>query len=252
MTKPHQPPLPLGKPVEETPERPTSPIRSRGKPIPPETRQTIIELSAHYSDRGIPPRVGLSRKVVRRILKEEGIQCPGRQAQQGKLQPFLTAVTERVKKDLTTTRILREIQEMGYQGGHSILGDLVRRLRAQQPFAHRKKIRCRFETRVAAEMQVDWSLYTVPIGDRATKVHVLGGILAHSRKVHYAVYRNEKQSTLLEGLARAFEYFRGCALRLIFDYVTGNIIEIMCPVSLCGIGTERAQLSCNQRFDLGT
>jgi len=178
----------------------------------------------HYSSRAIARRVGLSRKIVRRVLREErppslAIPTPG-----SKLQPFLPAITERVGKGLKGPRILREIQEMGYQGGHTILGELIRELRANLPLAARQKVRCRFESRAGAEMQADWSLYSVPIGELVTKVHVLGLILAHSRKVFYAAFRNERQTTLLEGLARGLEYFGGCALRVVFDNMATAVL----------------------------
>jgi hypothetical protein len=92
------------------------------------------------------------------------------------------------------------------------------------PLTSRKKIRCRFETRPSAEMQCDWSVYTIPIGGKATRVHILGLLLAHSRKVYYAPFRNEKQETLLEGLARAFDYFHGCAFSLVFDNMATAVL----------------------------
>jgi transposase len=48
-------------------------------------------------------------------------------------------------------------------------------------------------------------------------VHALLCVLAYSRYLHLRFYRDERQSTLLEGLARAFEAFDGCTLRVAFD-----------------------------------
>jgi transposase len=59
-------------------------------------------------------------------------------------------------------------------------------------------------------------------------------VLAYSRFLHLRFYRDERQSTLLEGLARAFEALGGVALRLVFDYVARHIIEVLCPSALCG------------------
>lgn len=217
MINPHQPPLPYKK------------HRGRkAKEIDPEDRKAVIKLAVHYKPRAIAKRVHLSRKIVQRVLEAEGLYHPVKNSQ-SKLSAFLQPITERVEKGLKGPRILREIQEMGYQGGRTILGDLVRHLRSQLPLAARKKIRCRFETRAALEMQCDWSLYTIPIGSRPTKIHVLGLILANSRKVHYGVYRNEKQETLLEGLARGFEYFQGCAFNLIFDNMATAVLGRIGP-----------------------
>jgi hypothetical protein len=41
---------------------------------------------------------------------------------------------------------------------------------------------------------------------------------------------------LLYGLVLAFEYFGGLPRKLLFDYVTDHIIEVLCPDPLCGGG----------------
>lgn len=198
------------------------PAQSRAKPVSPEDRKLILDLAPHYSIRAIAKRVLQSRKIVRRILVEAGIEPAPKS--QGKLNEFLEPITVRVNQGLKVPRILREIRDLGYTGGRTILGDLVHRLRAKMPLTARKKIRRRFETRMGEEMQVDWSVYTVPIKEKPTRIHVLGILLANSRKVSYGVFRNEKQETLLEGLARGLEYFQGSALRLVFDNMATAVL----------------------------
>jgi hypothetical protein len=73
-------------------------------------------------------------------------------------------------------------------------------------------------------MQVDWSPYTVQIAARPMKVHALGCLLCASRKLFLAFFRDERQSTLLEGLARSFEYFEGCAARLVLDNMATAVL----------------------------
>jgi hypothetical protein len=103
-------------------------VAHTGKKISPEDRKAIIDLSADYSPRKIAPRVGLSRKIVCRVLLEEGILHPKRRLKQKKLDAFYPKVAELVEKELTVTRILREIQELGYQGSRTILGEHVGRV----------------------------------------------------------------------------------------------------------------------------
>lgn len=200
----------------------------RGKAPTKEERQAIIDLAPHYSPRAIARRVHRSRNLVCKVLEKEGLLRPPSPVR-SKLEDFVTPITDRVKAGLKVPRILREIQEMGYRGGHTILGELVAKLRAQQPLTGRRKTRCRFETRPGEEMQVDWAVYTVPIAGRPSRIHILGILLAHSRKVHYGVYRNEKQETLLEGLARGLEYFGGSALRLVFDNMATAVLGRIGP-----------------------
>jgi transposase len=217
----------------EDPDKPSqehfvSTVPDWKKKVRPEQRQQIIELSVNYSARKIAPRVGLSRKIVGKVLKEEGILATG-SPKQKKLDAFLPKVAELVEKDLTVTRILREIETIGYEGGRTILGEHVSSLRAQRPLAAKKKIRRRFETGLGAEMQADWSINTIFIAEKPIRVHALGIILASSRKVFYAIYRDERQFTLLEGLARGFEYFQGCALRVVFDNMATAVLGRIGP-----------------------
>ena len=73
-------------------------------------------------------------------------------------------------------------------------------------------------------MQIDWSPYSLPIAGTLTTVHVLGCLLCASRKLWVHVYRNERQPTLLEGLASAFEYFQGCCLHLVLDNMATAVL----------------------------
>jgi hypothetical protein len=87
-------------------------------------------------------------------------------------------------------------------------------------------------------MQLDWSPYKVKINGQLVKIHVLGVISCYSRKLFFAAFRNERQGTLLEGLSMAFEYFEGCALRLVFDNMTTAVLG----------RRERGQIIWNNSF----
>jgi transposase len=79
-------------------------------------------------------------------------------------------------------------------------------VRSQLALRPHTSIKRRFETASGEEMQIDWSPYRLRIAGTLTTVHVLGCLLCASRKLWVHVYRNERQCTLLEGLASAFEY----------------------------------------------
>jgi transposase len=189
---------------------------SRPREIPVHLCQEILRLAEIYGTRQIASRVGLSRKIVRRILLEAGRTAapasPG-----GRLLPFLEPIRALVEKKLRVSRILREIREIGYTGGRTILAEHVRQLRASLTLPIRQQAKRRFETPPGVEAQADWSPVSVTIAGNKVTAHVLGLLLASSRKVFYGIYRNERQSTLLEGLATGFEYFDGCPLRVVFD-----------------------------------
>jgi len=210
--------------TDQSPSPP--PARHRTKTeVPPEIRQEIVRLHEFYGTREIARRVNLSRKIVRRLLSDYGcLPAPRGAPTASKLQPFRQMIEARVAKGLTATRILREIREQGYRGGRSILAEQVQKLRATIAPTARKTAKRRFETPLGQEMQIDWSPYRIRIGGVTRVVHAFGCLLAASRKLWVHFYRDERQSTLLEALASAFEYFLGCALRVVLDNMATAVL----------------------------
>lgn len=213
--------------------RKTKPDASRSTSSPPpspeELRQILHLHQQGYGTRAIARRVLRNRKLVRRLLLAAGqdLSRPPRSSAASKLDPFREAIRERVDKHLTTTRILREIRALGYTGGRTILSAYVGSLPGARP--PRTPAKRRFETRPGVEMQVDWSVYTVPIAGQPERVHALACVLGHSRRVHVRFYRDERESTLLEGLACAFEAFDGTCQRVVFDNMATVVLGRIGP-----------------------
>ena len=82
----------------------------------------------------------------------------------------------------------------------------------------------RFETPAGEEMQIDWSPYYVRIAAVTRILYAFGCLLCSSRKLWVHFYRDERQSTLLEAIACAFEYFFGCALPLVLDNMATAVL----------------------------
>ncbi len=247
-----------GGPAPKVPEEdPARPGRKR-KEILPEVRAEILRLEKDYGAREIAKRVGLSRKLVRNVLEEAkpplGAEPASLSSGPGPepatavekaslLDPYRERIRVLVGDGITASRILREIRGedrvKGYQGGKTILVDYVRKLRAEIAPVTRKKVRRRFETDIGKEAQVDWSPYDVSIGGVIVRVHALGVLLCWSRKLYLGFFRDEKQSTLLEGLTEAADYFEGVADRWVLDNMA---------TAVCGrIGPDRKVL-WNPRF----
>lgn len=227
----------ISTPVPQEPQEPQEPQdqdlphqRKRGrKPvvISGEICEQILHLNKFYSARQISERVRLGRKIVGRVLEEHGLSPSPKHPSvpnSSKLDPFRDLIEQRVSKHLTTTRILREIRGVGYQGERTILADHVRELRRQIAPRANKAVKRRFETALAEEMQIDWSPYEVPIDGRNVIIHVLGCLLAWSRKLYAYAFRDERQPTLLEGLACAFSYFDGVPARSVVDNMATAVL----------------------------
>jgi transposase len=192
--------------------------------LSPELQDELKRLHGRYGTREIGRRLGLGRKVVMRLLRQMGLSAQRNLSEPSKLERYREAIGARVKKDLTTTRILREIRGLGYRGGRTIVAEYVRDLRSEQGQRPTRAVKRRFETRPAQEMQVDWSPFEVSIAGAIVSVHALGCLLCSSRKLYLRLFRNERQSTLLEALASAFEYFGGVAARLVLDNMATAVL----------------------------
>ena len=154
--------------MTDTEADPARPGR-KAKEIPSAVRAEVLRLAPSYGTREIARRIGCSRKLVRRILAEtrpaappDATPDPGRAtATRSLLDPYRERIRGLVGDGLTASRILRELRGeepgKGYQGGKTILVDLVRQLRAELAPTSRKKVRRRFETKPGVEAQVDWS-----------------------------------------------------------------------------------------------
>lgn len=239
---PEEPP-PADTEIGEASQVPTTEPKS----VSAEERAQILRLHdvAGAGTRMIAQAVGRSRRTVQRVLREEGrlgtgssragtgsnraAPRPAKPDSRTKLDPYREEIKDRVHKGLTTTRILREIRQLGYQGGRTILNEYVRELRA--PLAPRRKVTRRFETGNGEEMQCDWSTYRVVLGGVVTVVQVLAVILARSRRTFLWATDSQKLARLLEGLALAGEHFQGFTLKVLFDN--------MAVVTLGRVGADR-------------
>lgn len=226
---------------EPAPSDPPHP-KTTSSSVSPEERAQILELHdvAGAGTRAIAQVIGRSRRTVQRVLREEGRLGPSAQIQgQGekpparrdstKLDPYREEIKDRVGKGLTTVRILRELQALGYQGGRTILNEYVRELRA--PLAPKRKVTRRFETGWGEESQCDWSTYRIAVGGVVTVVQVLAVVLARSRRAFLWATDNQKLPRLLEGLTLALEHFQGVTLKVLFDN--------MAVVTLGRVGKDR-------------
>jgi transposase len=200
--------------------------------------EEIVRLhEMNFSVRKIAARTTLGRKVVRSILVKKGLienPPPRPLAPKGasKLDPFKERIKEKMDKNLTASRILREIKEEGYTGGRTILADHVQKNTvAPQPM---KRVWRRFETAPCEETQFDWSPYRVSLGGKERTVHAFGATLCYCRKIHVRFYMSDNETSLLEAHTHAFADFEGVTKRGVYDR--------MATVVLGTIGKDRKPL----------
>ena len=100
----------------------------------PDTLQEIQALVQQgLSIRAIAKKLGCDRKTVRKAVAR--VPTPPLPS---KLEPFKDKVRELLSQGLTGPRILREIREVGYTGGRTILGQFLIHHRGPKKPARKK------------------------------------------------------------------------------------------------------------------
>lgn len=174
--------------------------------------------------REIARELGFARQTVRRALAAESRPRYERPPRPNpKLQPFLAQVRAMfLHQHLIGSRILRELQALGYTGGRTALYAYLRTLR-QVPLA--EKATERFETEPGEQGQFDWSPYTVELGGELRRIIVYGMTLGYSRRKHYTASFDERQGSIFEAIEECFRHFRGAPRELLVDNARAFVLD---------------------------
>jgi len=169
---------------------------------------------------------GLSRKVVRKVLRSEATEFKyERRAQpkpkidpwRGELDRLLLGNEGKASREkLTLIRIYEEVHGLGYDGSY----DAVRRYAktwAKERGATTAEafIPLRFDPGEA--YQFDWSHEIVLINNVTVTVKVAHVRLCHSRMFFVRAYPRESQEMVFDAHDLAFAFFRGTCTRGIYD-----------------------------------
>ena len=126
---------------------------------------------------------GVSRNAVRRALRSSAPPSGKRQRTRGaKLQSFTGMIDawlrDPVKSQWTAARIFDEIQDRGYEGGHTVLKEYVHLHRPKPPVI----AEARFLVKPGQQVQVDWAeMGPTSVGGVTRKLYAFVAILAWSR-----------------------------------------------------------------------
>jgi transposase len=167
----------------------------------------------------IAERTGKDRKTVRKYIRR-GLAVPSykpREAQPRVMDPFLCYVKERVTAlpELTASRLLREIRELGYAGGRTALGDVVRAVRPRLP-----TFELRFETPPGRQAQVDFAHFEVEFDDAPGQRHIVwlfSLVLGHSRYLWARYVLHQDLVSVLRCHMAAFEHLGGVPAEILYD-----------------------------------
>ena len=138
---------------------------------------------------------------------------------------FVNYVTERVQSfpDLSVERLLREVRAMGYAGGRTALGDLVREVKP----VRQRGFEVRFETPAGHQAQVDFAHFNVLFDDTPRKNHsiwLFSIVLGHSRYLWGHFVEHQDLQTLLRCHMQAFEQLGGVPHEILYDRMKATVL----------------------------
>lgn len=187
-------------------------------------RSTVHVLAKRgKSIRQIAAELGRSPTTIARILREPVDRAPVKRRRASKVDPYRPQIEQWIQAGLTTVRMLelaRTDPERPYTGGHSVFGEVVRRMRQdQQQRAAAAAVPIRFEGLPGEYLQVDWGeIRRFPFTQHppATR-YFLACRLKYSRWNWVQFTTDMRQETLFRGLVACFLALGWVPWVLIFD-----------------------------------
>lgn len=180
----------------------------------------ILELHRQgLSVSAIAARTGHDRKTVRKYIRQglAMLTYKPREPRPTVIKPFEDYVHERVATwpELTGARLLREIRELGYRGGKTMLNDFLRKVRPSPS----PGFEVRFETPAERQAQVDFAEFKVEFVREqvSRKVWLFAMVLGHSRYLWAQYVMHQDLPTVLRCHMEAFEHFGGVPREILYD-----------------------------------
>jgi transposase len=115
------------------------------------------------------------RKTVRKYI-ERGLAAPAyspREPRPAVVTPFAASLRDRIAAfpELTGSRLLREIRELGYAGGYTAVKDFLRTIRPRALQAFERS----FETPPGKQAQVDFAFFRTVFTDQPDAERIICG-----------------------------------------------------------------------------
>ena len=183
------------------------------------------------SKSAIAKRLGIHRWTVRRALGSPAgppADLPRRPQTPCKLDAFEDYLHRRLHDypELTGSKLLHELQRMGYAGGYTILKDFLKTIRPNAPKAF-----LRIETLPGEYGQVDWAnVGSLVIGNAKRKVSCFVMVLSYSRMMYIEFTLSQCLEDFLACHVNAFGAFGGVVRKVNYDNLK--------TVVLCRVGQD--------------
>jgi transposase len=174
------------------------------------------------SIRAISRRLRIARKTVRKCLALEK-KAMKRQERHSLLKPYESDIQRWLREtpELLAPQILERLREKGYDGGITILRDLIRKQRPCAPLSPYLVV----QHEPGATMQVDWADFGFALSGVPRRVSCFVAMLPFSRMIYAEFTLSQRIGSLLRCMDNAVDYFGGVTTADVFDNMKTVVLE---------------------------
>lgn len=204
--------------------------------------ETFMKIKTYHEQHGlqcgqIARELGLDYRTVQKWLNQKHYQPRKPAARANKLDPFKADIVRMLETHpYTAVQIFQRLRENDFDGSYTIVKDYVRKImpRRTQPF-----LRLFFAPGECA--QVDWGSYgTVVVESTRRRLSFFVMVLCYSQMMYVEFTISQTMEHFLAGHQNAFDRLGGVPKKIIVDFVPRNIIDLMCPSTICDHGLQSA------------
>ena len=180
--------------------------------------------SERWPIRKIERHLNMGWRTIRKYL-DAPAQAPALRSRASKLDPFKATIAEWLEKDprVTAAVIEQRLRPLGYNGGHSILQEYVRKVRPQ-PATRRAFVR--MEPLAGERFEVDWGHFgALELLGRSRKLYAFALVDAHSRMLYVEFTHSQSFETFVRCHIHAFTAMGGVAREIAYDNLATAVAE---------------------------
>jgi|HubBroStandDraft_2_1064218.scaffolds.fasta_scaffold19469_2 transposase len=173
-----------------------------------------LVLGEHWLIGTVARRFGVHHSVVRRAISD--VASPRALPSTSVVDPFKPYLIERLEKypELTATRLLSELRELGFAHGIAVLRRFLTHLRGPRP----RKAYLRVEMQPGEQAQVDWGSFgQMRVGTTQRPLSVFVMVLSWSRALYLDFSLDQRMETFCRMHQRAFAFFQGVPRKVLYD-----------------------------------
>ena len=187
----------------------------------------------HWRIGTLARQLRIHHDTVRRVLTQAGIPAAEQPTRGSMADPFVPFIEDTLARypSLRASRLYQMVRERGYPGRPDHFRAIVARYRPR-PSA---EAYLRLRTLPGDQSQCDWAHFgRFAVGKALRPLMAFVMVLSYSRYLFLRFYQGAAMSAFLDGHVRAFSAFGSVPRTVLYDFVPGNKIILLCPAPLCG------------------